>query len=553
METIDPINPIDLSESSHAVALHIAYRSAFFRGLEEKYETLKEQMKDEKEREDQMKTNVQVRFLGDRMAKLVLMTANIHDTFRTIPFVSERLKMARALFYKGKFPELDEFLDFDQICAHGQREDQPDERQAFSYELIIKALYHHTFNETTDWIEAVRKFLSAAVELSDNVHTSFEWGDFLTKVKESEPALEALDRAYKQAGKMKEEEYRLLYQAKCLASKGIAEGERGDYAKAAKYASQALALYTELAELDPVKYRSCMVDMLITVGDYHMSANNPSVAVVVYEEAIKIRRPLVLLDDYDTSLSLALLLDKQAAVHTALGEYKAAFELYEESLRIHDTDAFADRNEMLEMKANTIFHMVETYVAVKDYESALRCTKEAMDIYHKVDNIDISSPMLPSVKVMRRRSEIHELTGQWEEAVEEKEMVMMFITMLAPSFLENEEWMKDVAETTYSVAKLHLKCKNKKEYFTTLVRAFDFFGHLDAVFNKEEYKLRIACIIGDIAYYHETISRHRKPMRYAANKAFGLLSEMERDEEAERIYQDVQRIIRDYPERKKKQ
>jgi tetratricopeptide (TPR) repeat protein len=537
------------TDPSHAVVLQILFKSDYLHSIEEKCEALRTQIADEKDVATRVQLNGQLQFHRVHISKLFIIVTNIYDTFRTIPFESKRLKQAKKCFYASKFTEMDELLDPDETRADSRREKDPLKLQAISYEMIIKGLYHYTFLENNKWIEPVRRFLSSAFKTSQNAHTAFEWATYLSRTDKKNQALPLFDTAYTLAEAL-EEEYRFLYQAKCLWAKSEIEALKHNYAQAIPYASQALHLYTELAEQNAAEYRPRKVELLTTLGDYQMSANNPAVALIVFEEAVKIRRPLVLLDNYDSAVNLATLLDKQAAAHTAVGEYQAAFELYEESLRIKASDAFAKYESILEMKAATLCGMTDTYIAVKDYDAALRCANEALDIYRNGNDIDLSAPVpIPgTVKVLGKLSEINAFLGHLDDAIEQKQWVLSFLTSLAPGMIENEVLMSSVAENMYSLATLYYKSELYEDYLSLVGDTLKVFGHLNVVFPKEKkYLLKIGVLYRDVALYHQKITHNLKPMMFAVARTCEILAKEERDPEAERAYQDALWIQREYP------
>lgn len=541
---------IEESDPSQVVAMKIMYVSDYFRDLGSEMDELKEQVANEKDVTSRAKLTTQLQLKIARMAKTYQVAVFIYNTFRSIPYLSDRLKKAKKYFYKGEFLKMDEILDADAARIDAKYEKDPVILQTISYEMVVKGLFHRSLSDNTVAEESLRRYLSFAFKTSQNVHTTFEWATFLMMhAKKHDQAFPLFDIAYTLAETL-DDEYRRFYQAQCLCSKSEIEKSKHNTEQAILFASQALNLYTELAEQNPAEYASRKIDLLTIIGDYHMSDNRPDIAVVVYEEAAKLRRPLVLTDDHDSSASLVALLDKQAIAHSAIGEYQTAFDLFEESLRLQKASAFSDDNDtMFGTRADTLSNMADTYMAVKDYEEALRCAKEAFELYKKGGDMKPSELLPGSLRLVGKISRLYSLLGDTDTAFDYLSVSLKFFSGLDQEMWKEEQLSKAMADNTYELAFIYYKDKSYDNYFSTLGMVIEAYNCLASIYRDEKkYCIKLGVLFRDVALYHQKISGKLKPMIFAAKRAFEFLDKENRNAEAEQAYQDVLQIRKEYPE-----
>jgi tetratricopeptide (TPR) repeat protein len=517
---------------------------------------MKRKIEQTRDEETLLKLNGELQLELTRMLKLKEYALDIHETFRTLPRSSKRLQQAEEYFYQGKFREMDETLDDTEIRAEIEvlekdefSEDEERKKKANaglecrSYELLIKALYRYTFVENPEWYEDVYNLLVDARETSFNVHTLFELAAYLMTTDEQEWAIELLNDAYVIAQDLNEEDCH-LYEAKCLWARGIIAKRAGNVPEAIEHAGNALKIYTLLTEKNPTEYRPRMADMLTVMGDYHTYSKNFPTALVVFEEAMKIRRELALHGTEENALSVAHALDKLAVVHICLGELEDAVSRLEDALRIQDDHLEYNLYSVLTSKADTLHNLSIALHHAEKYDEAIRRIKEELEARKEVQDTDPFGQLPHMAEARNILANVYLNLQRPEDAIREREKVVKLYKILAKH--TPETWLCNLGEALNHCSNLHFRMKSYGKFFLSMKEALEVFRRL-ADDDPKEYLLTVGCLLGNVCHYYDQISPDRKKMLEAARESFQILSSIERGETGEAVYAKVKEILGENP------
>jgi tetratricopeptide (TPR) repeat protein len=535
------------------VIQQILDKSEYYNRIMDSLIPFKEKMEHTQDEESLLKLSNELQLQLNRMSKLKEYAGYIHELFRIIPSRSERLQQAEAYFYQGKFPEMDEVLDATKIRAEIERQneirfsakDKEQEQKARirtdhkSYELIVKAFYRYTFIEYPKWYEEVFDLLRDAEAFSTNVQAMYELGAYLKDTDEREWAFQLLNDAYVISGGI-EGEIGRLYEAKSLWAMGILSRRENDYPEAIEYLRKSVKIYTDLSETNPAEYLPMTSNMLTVLGDCHTFSKNFSVALVVFEEAVNIRRKLALYGNWEESINLADVLDKLATVHLCLGRFGEAVPLYEEALRIKEGHIEKNLYIILESKASTLYNLAITHFAAQEYEKSIRRTKEELVIRKQVQDIDPFGQLPLLARSRALLGDLYLYTDRPEDAIREREKVVKLYKLLAKC--SGDKYLPNLGEAVNHCSNLYFRMKSYGKYFLSLQEALEIFRKL-ATSDPEEYLPTVGCLLGNVCHYYERVAPNKKKAVENARESYKILSSIERSETAELAFTHVKRII----------
>ncbi|MDR1169810.1 MAG: tetratricopeptide repeat protein [Prevotellaceae bacterium] len=543
----------DGMEPSYITVERILERSEYYNNMMESVIHLKEQIENGQGGEIMLKLSDELQSKLAQMKKLKEYTGYIHETLRTLPLHSKRLRQAEEYFYQGKFPEMDRVLDaatireeIENLMDDCYSKDSERSRKALagaerrSYELLVKALYGYTFIDNPKWYEDVYSLLSDAHDASFNMHTMYELASYLMDTDEKEWACELLDDAYIMYCKDVEEESCCLYGAKCLWALGVLSRRQGDTVGAIEYIGMALKAYTALSEVNPAEYRPLMADMLEIQGDYHVFSENYPVALIVFEEAMKIRREIASDGNSEYAMYLAHVIDKLATVHLCLEEFSDAISRYEEALKIMDDNIEYNLYDILKSKASTLHNLTLAHFFIDDYQKAVSLAQEELEIRKRVQEIDLFGQLPQRAKTRELLAELYLHLQRPEDAVREREKVVKLYRILSDHFPET--YLPDLGEAINLCSNLCIRMKSYRRSFELLQESIEIFGKL-SVTKPEDYLLVLGCLWRNVYYYYHKIDPNRKKALEAAQESYRILSSVERDEDSEEVFNDMKRVL----------
>jgi tetratricopeptide (TPR) repeat protein len=540
------------SEPSVVVVRQILGKSGYFNGMMDSIISLKEKIEHTKDEESLLKLNNELQLNVNRMSKLGEYTEDLHETFRTIPFQTERLKQAEEYFYQGKFPEMDAVLDASKIRAEIEhleenflsKDDELIKKtrtrlECKSYELLIKALYGYTLIDNPKWRDHVYELLLDAHNASSNTHTGYELGFFLSSTVEREWAFELLDDTYFLAEYLEEESCG-LYKAKTLRAMGNLSVNKQEIPKAIEYFGKALTQYTGLSKKNPAEYRPKMAAMLVLLGNHHTFSKNYPVALVVFEEAANILSELASSGNWEYTMELSDVMDKLGSVHLCKGEYVEACQRYEEALKIKDDNIEQNLYHILASKASTLYNLTIAHYAAQEYGKAISRAKEELDARKKLQEIDPFGQLPYRAKIRMLLGDIYLHLNRPVDAVREREKVVKIYKILAKRL--PDEHLANLGEALNHCSNLYFNMKSYYKYFAMLTEALELFRKLAGA-DPERYSLTVVCLLANVCHYYEKISPNRKKAIEYARETYDILSSIERDETTEVAFANVKRIL----------
>ena len=544
------------TDPTSVIVDQIMERSGICNNLYDSIYKLKEELDRTKDKKTLLKLNEEMTLKLAKMAKIKEYTEYIHETFRTIPSLSARLQEAETYFYEGKFTEMDETLDAGEIRAEievleaelfgeekvsdGRKEEIRALLQKKSYELTVKALYGYTFIENKLWYESVFELLSDAHDASYNMHAYYEFASYLLITDEQNWALEVAEDGYVYARDTEGEACR-LYEAKCLWAMGVIAKKKKDYRTAVEHAGKALKIYTGLMDKNPAEYRPKMSNMLVIMGEYHLLMENFAVSLVVFEEALKVRRELALYGNPESLMQLADVLDKLSCVHLCLKEHPEAIRKFEEALKIKDDNLDFNLYHVLKSKADTLHNLSIAHYSMHEYEKALRRAKEELDVRREVQEIDPFGQLSHIAATRKMLGDIYLQLNRPDEAVVEREQVVKLYKTLVKHFPDNG-WLPHLGVELNHCCNLYYHKKMYGKYILGLKEAIEIFRKL-ALDNPDEYLMTVGCLLSNVCHFYETISPDKKKMLEAATEAYRILSSIDRHETAETVYTKLKKML----------
>jgi tetratricopeptide (TPR) repeat protein len=544
---------VDRTAPSDIVVSQIFDISEYCTGFWDSLNDLKKKIEHTHDEKILLELNNKMRLYMKQLSKLKECMEYIHETFRTIPLRSKRLQEAEAYFYQGKFREMDEVLDtskiregIEQLKEDRFSEDEDREKEVRflleckSYEMIVKALFHYTFIENPHWYEEVFDLLKEAEDISVNIHAMYELACYLKDTEERDWAFQLL-RDASDIYEEDESEACRLYRAKCFWAMGILSKNKNDHSAAVEYFGQAVKIYSDLSETNPAEYRSRTANMLVLLGTHHAAyLQNFPVALVVFEEAVKIRREQALHGNWERHMNLANVLVHLANVHGCMKEYGEAVALYEEALRIQENNIDQNIYMILEEKANTLQNLAEVYAAAGEYEKAIRKAEEELQARKEVQDVDPFGQLPRMAGTRKLMSDLYLSMKRSNEAIREKEKeVKLYKTLV--KHLPNE-YLLSLGEALNTASNLYHHEKLYGKYFLTTMEAVELFRKL-AETDPDNYRVTVAYLLGNVCHYYEHTSPNKKKAFEYARETYEILSTIERDETGEILYNVVKRII----------
>jgi tetratricopeptide (TPR) repeat protein len=547
-------NQIREGESTNAFLDRIVYQSELYKSLNEGFLAMKQQIAEEKDGAAMLKINDDIAMKMERKKRLRTLSADIYDTFRSIQFHSERLEKAWSHFLRGEFSEMDDTLDDVQAREevksvreeHGQKDkDWRDKAYVIlrsrSYELVIKAIYHRTLVDLPNWKEESHALFRDAYNVSGNIHTVYELGNYLRGIEQTEEATKMLDDAYELAAEL-EEDYCMLYQAKALCVRGYVAEDKKEFPAAIKYTQRSAQLYQKLYERHPEDYRCHRVDIMGLIGGLQIAAGNYAAAASVMEEAVNIRRQMVQFGDLESVIDLAEAIDKQAAAHFGLGEHEEAIALYEESLRIKNDHLEEDPYIVLESKTDTLEEFIKVYLKREEYEKALALADEKMQSHRRMQEVDPYGEALKVIETAEVLCDIYLKLDRPQDAARERESQVEIYKLISEQ-CPGEETLHALGEILFQLATLYTYESLADNFLKTMKESLKVFRQLMSMNpESDEYRMKTGFLLNYIARCYE-VMRERTKMRVAALESSRLLSSVPKTKEIEGMLKEMRRII----------
>jgi tetratricopeptide (TPR) repeat protein len=357
-------------------------------------------------------------------------TENIYELFRTFPRRSRRMVEAERRFLDGDFIGMDDVLQEEEIMAEINKLKEEQKQELFisnwqqmeillrekSYELLLKGLLHYTHVDNPIWYKNFWRLITEALDASVNTHTLCYNGWYCIMYKYFDRAKEFYTDAIEERWTEENlsDESRLFFEAKCHRYLGYISFLEENLPEAIRSVQRSLTLFTKLKDINPAVYFSDVAETLTMLGDYHTHTEAYSVALVEYEEALRIRRRLAV-DDGEAYLPVvAGLLNSLGIMHVMKKEYRDAIACCEEAISIERNFLELNRQAFMSMLTNSINNMTTAYFMMNKREKLIPLLTELVAIYRElaVTEPDIQRPRLAyalcQIAIQRRFWKEHE-------------------------------------------------------------------------------------------------------------------------------------------------
>jgi tetratricopeptide (TPR) repeat protein len=473
---------------------------------------------------------------------------------------------------------MDELLNFEQIqqdieaFEEAPREAETDEakkankekRSSLAGELIVKALYHYTFIEEPRWYDVVYKCLELAHDVDYNgSHAHYELGYYLLFTNEKEWALELLDDARYLVEKLPEEAC-AFYRAKTLSALFSYYFKEKDYAKAIEYDTEAVKLYTELALKDPAEYSFHLSESLKHLGMANVNNQNYSVGLVLFEENLRLQREIAaqadtnfpfrmetsafeqfgdFQSDFSLQMNIAETLNTLGDIHAVLEEYPQAFDYYDQSIQILNANVDNNLLLVLHKKANILANVARIHGRLKDYEEALRCTKDAIACRKRLQDIDPFGQLPDLIALHELAVAVYFGLKSPDDAIHEQEKVIRLHRIIVKNH-RSEQTLDDLGD---ALARFIEYCQNhhKWDKFIHAVREAEAIYRQQLSEFHADYNYALSTALISIFFYYNNIEIDRKKAVDAATEACQLMETFERNENTEGAYQFLTEFLKD--------
>jgi hypothetical protein len=547
------------TDPSHILLSKIVGQSDQCNALLQQVNALKKQIAHEHDEASLLLLNNELNTHMNRLGKLQECVADILDTFRTIPLSSPRLQKAEEFFYNGKFDEMNQTLDPENIRQEVEtlRQDpklkgaqwwkHPSPHQiALSYEMLIKALYHYSLIDNPNWFKLVYQYLGEAYNINANTHTSYETAAFLKQTSQTNSTFSILDQVdiY---GDALDLDALLLYQAKAFWVRSFIARTRKNLDGAILFATRALEKFTALCKINPNEYLLRMSLMLMILGDDNIYLKKPRIAIIQYEEAVRVRRQIALDGSFNAAMNLATALEKAGVTHLLLKETREALPCFEEAIQVLDNNLKFNPYEVLKQKAEDLYNLAYCHVVLGKFETALPLAKEKLATHKRIQDIDPFGQLPHIIQSRNLLSNIYEDLYQPENAVREKERVIKLYKTLNNHHPDGR-YRHDLLAAINHRSNLYRKMHRFDKALPSLREALELARTLateDPV--SKPLRTMIGVITGHIAAALFALAADRPAMMAAARESCEILATTHRDKKLEKLYQEIILIIRSKP------
>ena len=268
---------------------------------------------------------------------------------------SPRLLKARELFENGDLAAANAVLDpqalqhdFDLVNKAAKVVLQ--KQISLAQEFLAKANFTVLEKATENWFAETNQFYTQALTLYESYDSCFAYAYFL---QEHNQVLEAV-AIYEKALNYVSDEYQ---RATILNNLGNLQRAKNEFGKAEISYEEALAIYRELARLNPQTYLADVAGTLNNLGNLQSDKNEFGKAEISYQEALTIRQALAQQNPAAYQISLA-----ETLVNLAI------FHLY----------CVPDKNKSLELSLNGFLNAVPYHEQVP---KALHFCQQAIGIW----------------------------------------------------------------------------------------------------------------------------------------------------------------------------
>jgi hypothetical protein len=360
-----------------------------------------------REREQQIE---RLNFQSQKKQQMLNAVKYICELYRTIPRRSPRMTKAERCFLKGDFAGMDVALPEEVIRAEiAELKPECDEYSEDwtekdlllrdkSYELVLKGMLHYMHTDNPKWLNNLRRTLSESVKAHENAHTlysngwfcvTFHLNDRVNNLLEwaKEFYADAIDERWIEED-LTDESIR-FFEARCVRQQAHIRSLQNDIPAAIADMQQALALFTELREINPPAYLSDMAETLELLGEYHLRCESYTVALLELEESLRIRREQAVDNSEMYMPFIARTLDRIGVMHIMKGELRESIAIYEEAIAIERDYLEYNPAEFMDMLINSLNNLTTACFLMNRHEKLIPLLTETIAL---LEQLVVTSP-----------------------------------------------------------------------------------------------------------------------------------------------------------------
>ena len=323
-------------------------------------------------------------------------------TFEKIDLDTKRLQKAKFHFDKGEFKEARAVLDAE-IMTHEltalldkkerlntktteNDKDLSDKADEF---LILARLTAIAF-DLKDRFEKTMQYFEKSLQAERNLKNIFAFAHFLQEHNQNNKATPLYEEAlaiYRQLAEVNPQTY-LPDVGMILNNFGILQSYKNEFAKAEKSYEEALAIYRQLAEVNPQIYSPDVGMTLNNLAALQYSKNEFAKAEKSYEEALTIRRQLAEVNPQTYLPDVGMTLNNLANLQRYKNEFAKAEKSYEEALAIRRQLAEVNPQTYLPYVATTLNNLGLLQKAKNEFAKAEKSYEEALTNYRQLAEVN---------------------------------------------------------------------------------------------------------------------------------------------------------------------
>jgi len=327
---------------------------------------------------------------------------------------SSRLEKARALFKEGKFIEINELLNEEEIDKDIAASKERIEIRA--NELTIKAQIIVVKKEE-GWFKEADRLYAKAMQAVENYHTTFDYAHFLA---EHEQILKAQDIYQKNLNYVSDEDEK----ASTLNNLALLQKKNNEFDKAEKGFNEVLKIRRRSSQINQQKYLPEVANTLCNIAVLLDNKDEFEKAEKSYIEALNIYRGLAEVNLPNYLLCLANILNNLGSLYHKTNEIKQADQSFQEALEIKRKLAEANPRAYLPDLASTLNNLAILRRSNNEFDKAEQYHKEALEIYQKLaqDNPQTYLPFVATCllnlgNLNYRLIELEEAEANYQEAL----------------------------------------------------------------------------------------------------------------------------------------
>ncbi len=324
----------------------------------------------------------------------------LYELFTRIPINTERLRLAKEYFDKGKVREADAVLKAEEISADVAQlkarrtaavetvaaidRDLADRANEFLIKAQIALVSPAAAGESR--FKQAERWFEQALATARTVEVLFAYAKFLqehTAYRRAEPLYQEALKLFRSLAAANPEAF-LPAVAMTLNNLAALHYAQNAFAPALAAYQEALQTYRSLAAANPEAFLQYVAITLNNLAVLHDEKKDYDLALAAYQEALKIRRSLAAANPEAFLQYVAITLNNLAVLHQAQNAFGPALAAYEEALQIYRSLAAANPEAFLPDVAMTLNNLAVLHSIQNAFGPALAAYQEALQTYRSL-------------------------------------------------------------------------------------------------------------------------------------------------------------------------